>query len=102
MLASPGIMTPPDVATVRMLAFAGARDAIGAAEVELAWSEVVAAAAGRGPTADDLLALACARWPALSPYRACLRVAVNGSYAAPVDPVSAGDEVALIPPVAGG
>ena len=102
MLASTGIMAVSEVATVRMLAFAGARDAIGAAEVELPWSDVVAASADRAPTADDLLGLACARWPALAPYRACLRVAVNGSYAAAVDPVAAGDEVALIPPVAGG
>lgn len=102
MLPSSGIMTGLDVATVRMLAFAGARDAIGAAEVELAWSELVAVSPERTPTADDLLALACARWPTLAPYRSCLRVAVNGSYAASSDPVSAGDEVALIPPVAGG
>ena len=102
MLPFSGIMTAPDVATVRLLAFAGARDAIGAAEVELPWPEVVAASADRRPTADVLLGLACARWPALAPYRTCLRVAVNGSYAAGVDPVAAGDEVALIPPVAGG
>ena len=34
--------------------------------------------------------------------RASIRVAVNGTYAAPEDPVAYGDEVALIPPVAGG
>ena len=83
-----------DVARVRLLAFAGARDRIGAAEVEV----VVPTPC----TADQLLAVACARWPALAPYRAALRVAVNGVYATHDDRVVAGDEVALIPPVAGG
>lgn len=77
-----------------MLAFAGARDVLGAAEVELALA---------GPcTAAELLAEVCARYPALAPYKSSIRVAVNGVYAGPRDPVTAGDEVALIPPVAGG
>lgn len=102
----------PDVqlAAVRMLAFAGARDAIGAAEVLLPWCDLAAlcdqrAGAGShdgGPTAGDVLELACSRWPALAPWKGCLRVAVNGSYAAAGDRVTAGDEIALIPPVAGG
>jgi molybdopterin converting factor small subunit len=81
-----------------MLAFAGARDAIGAAEVDLALDLTL----DGGATADDVLRLACLRYPALEPYRACLRVAVNGTYATATTPVSSGDEVALIPPVAGG
>ena len=78
-----------------MLAFAGARDAIGAGEVELEL---------RAPrtTAAELLDDVCSRYPALRPHRASLRVAVNGVYAMPSDPVSSGDEVAIIPPVAGG
>lgn len=84
--------------SVRMLAFAGARDAIGAAEVELALD----AGSGRAATAADVLRLACARFPALSPYQGCIRVAVNGTYATETTPVVPGDEVALIPPVAGG
>jgi molybdopterin converting factor small subunit len=98
----------PDAgAAVRMLAFAGARDAIGAGEVVLPWSEILAHRAGApsdgvGPTAGDVLELACSRWPALAPWKGCLRVAVNGSYAAASDRVAAGDEIALIPPVAGG
>ncbi len=83
---------------VRLLAFAGARDAVGAGEVDLALDETATDPA----TADDVLRLACARFPALSPYRSCLRVAVNGTYATESTPVMAGDEVALIPPVAGG
>jgi len=57
---------------------------------------------GGAETADQLLAEVCARYPALEPYRRSIRVAVNGEYARPGDPVRPGDEVALIPPVAGG
>jgi molybdopterin synthase sulfur carrier subunit len=100
---------PDAVAVVRMLAFAGARDAIGAAEVVVPWGDLAALSRERPggggdavPTAADVLELACSRWPALAPWKGCLRVAVNGSYAAAGDPVAAGDEIALIPPVAGG
>lgn len=79
---------------VRMLAFAGARDLVGSGEIDLPLS---------GPcTVRALLDDVCTRYPALLPYKGSLRVAVNGSYAMPGDPVTFGDEVALIPPVAGG
>ncbi len=84
------VMTP----TVRMLAFAGARDILGAGEVHHPLPAPCSAA--------ELLAHLCERYPGLAPYRSSLRVAVNGRYAAPDDRVVAGDEVALIPPVAGG
>lgn len=77
-----------------MLAFAGARDVIGAAEVEMALEKPC--------TAAELLDEVCARYPGLVPYRGSLRVAVNGVYARADDPVGFGDEVAIIPPVAGG
>jgi sulfur-carrier protein len=80
--------------TVRMLAFAGAKDVLGAGEMELDLSAPC--------TAAELLAEVCRRYPALSPYRGSIRVAVNGTYANAGDPVTFGDEVALIPPVAGG
>lgn len=79
---------------VKLLAFAGARDILGAAELTLAL--------GAPCTAAELLAEVCRRYPALSPYRGSIRVAVNGVYAQAEDPVAFGDEVALIPPVAGG
>jgi molybdopterin converting factor subunit 1 len=79
---------------VRLLAFAGARDVLGAPEIEIA---IVAPC-----TAAEILAEVCRRYPALEPWRASLRVAVNGTYARADDPVTFGDEVALIPPVAGG
>lgn len=79
---------------VRLLAFAGARDVLGAPEMELPLAAPC--------TAGELLDAVCRRYPALVPWRGSLRVAVNGTYASPSDPVRSGDEVALIPPVAGG
>jgi molybdopterin synthase catalytic subunit/molybdopterin synthase sulfur carrier subunit len=79
---------------VRLLAFAGARDMIGAGELELPLNAPC--------TAAELLESVCARFPALAPYKGSLRVAINGLYAMPGDSVTFGDEVAIIPPVAGG
>jgi molybdopterin converting factor small subunit len=81
---------------VRVLAFAGARDVIGSPELELDPTSLPSATAG------GVLAALMGRWPALAPYEKSLRVAVNGVYAALDEPVAAGDEVAIIPPVAGG
>lgn len=80
--------------SVKMLAFAGARDVLGAGEIDLSLAAPC--------TAAELLQEVCRRYPALEPYRRSIRVAVNGVYASPEDPVTYGDEVALIPPVAGG
>jgi len=80
--------------TVRLLAFAGARDVLGAAEL----SVDLAAPCTASQFLDDL----CARHPGLVPYRKALRLAVNSSYVGWADPIAPGDEVALIPPVAGG
>jgi len=81
------------VATVRVLAFAGARDIVGA-EIDLALDRLA--------TASDVLDALCARFPALVPHKPHIRIAVNGSYVELDAPVADGDEVALIPPVAGG
>ena len=80
--------------TVKMLAFAGARDVLGAGELAFPLEAPC--------TAAELLAAVCARFPALEPYRRSIRVAINGTYAGWDDLVRVGDEVALIPPVAGG
>jgi molybdopterin synthase catalytic subunit/molybdopterin converting factor small subunit len=79
---------------VRLLAFAGARDVLGVAELTLPLESPC--------TAEELLAEVCRRYPALVPWRRAIRIAVNGAYAAADDRVTFGDEVALIPPVAGG
>jgi len=83
-------------AAVKVLAFAGARDICGAAELEI---EVEAGSPG---TVAEVMEAICARFPALQQYRPLIRVAVNGAYADADTKVSGGDEVALIPPVAGG
>jgi molybdopterin converting factor small subunit len=44
----------------------------------------------------------CERTPALQDYVPSLRVAINGAYVTLDEVVKAGDEVAVIPPVAGG
>ena len=79
---------------VKVLAFVGARDVLGASEIRL---ELDAAC-----TADELMDQLCARYPALVSHRPSLRMAVNESYVRGGDPVRPGDDVALIPPVAGG
>lgn len=80
---------------VKVLAFAGARELVGAAEVTIEIDPP-------NCTVAELLDRICARYPGLEGYRSILRVAVNGAYAKDDQLVVAGDEVALIPPVAGG
>jgi len=81
---------------VKVLAFAGARDVLGTDQLTV---EVDALAAA---TAGAVMDLVIAQHPELAPHRPIIRLAVNGSYAEASEPVKAGDEVALIPPVAGG
>lgn len=72
--------------------FAAAREAAGTG------SDVV-----DGATVGEVLEQASARYG--DGFRAVLgtcRVWVNGSAAQPTDPVGAGDEVAVLPPVSGG
>ena len=85
--------------TIRVLAFAGARDVVGAPEIEVALADV---GDGTSATADQVMDLMVARYPDLRDKRRIMRMAVNGSYVDGNEPVAAGDEVALIPPVAGG
>ena len=80
--------------TVTVLLFAAVREVVGASELTVSIDA--------STTAASLLDGLCVRTPALRAYVASLRVAVNGAYAAPGDAIRAGDEVAIIPPVAGG
>jgi molybdopterin synthase sulfur carrier subunit len=80
---------------VKVLAFAGARDIIGSSEVEV---EIGASDC----TVETLMDLLCELYPAMVPFRPIVRMAVNGNYAEAGQAVAPGDEVALIPPVAGG
>ena len=79
---------------VQVLLFAGVRDAVGAESVVLDVDS--------GVDARAFLSAFCARYPAVSPYAAAIRVAVDGRYARWDEPIGEGAEVALIPPVAGG
>ncbi len=85
-------MTPPAI-TVHVLYFAGARDAAGVPAERL---DVQAATVG------DVLDAICARHPALDGRRAALRLARNQEFARLDASVASGDEIAVIPPVAGG
>jgi molybdopterin converting factor subunit 1 len=80
--------------SVTVLYFAGARDAAGAEEEQLP--------VGESLTVARLLEQIFLRHPALAPHREHLRVAVNREFARDEDRVWPGDEIALIPPVAGG
>lgn len=79
---------------VKVLLFAAVREVLGASELDLTL--------GHGATATAVLDALCARAPALRAYVPSLRVAVNGDYVTLDACVADGDEVAVIPPVAGG
>lgn len=77
-----------------MLAFAATRDLVGAPELDVPIEGAM--------TVDSFFSVLATRFPGLEPHRKSLRLAVNGTYAAGSDLIHGGDEVALIPPVAGG
>ncbi|MGH7670501.1 MAG: molybdopterin converting factor subunit 1 [Gemmatimonadaceae bacterium] len=79
--------------SVRVLLFASYADAVGAPEIEVDVPD--------GTTVGDLVAAVRARHGSDRLPSAPL-VAVNQRYAGPETPVTAADEVAIIPPVAGG
>ncbi len=81
--------------TVRVLYFAGLRDALGIAEEVLALPEGVRTV---GHLANHLALL----HPPYAERRSHVRIARNESFAQEDEPLSEGDVVALIPPVAGG
>ena len=55
-----------------------------------------------GTTVDQAWQVVAGAAPALTDYRSVVRFARNGHYADPADVLDDGDELALIPPVAGG
>ena len=74
--------------------FASVREAVG--------SDTVTVALADGAQVSDLLDALAAQHPAIGAQRAALSVAVNHEIAPGERALSAGDEVALIPPVGGG
>ena len=81
--------------SVRVLYFAGLRDAVGVAEESLVLPADVETI---GALADHL----AAKHSAYAARRGHVRIARNESFASADDPVADGDVIALIPPVAGG
>jgi molybdopterin converting factor subunit 1 len=87
-------MDAKDTLRVRILYFAAARELAGVSEEE-----------ARVPRALDVFAFT--QWlathkPRLAPYLARMRVAINGDFAASSAIIHDGDEIVLLPPVAGG
>lgn len=93
-LATLDAVSSGPVPRVRLLAFAAAKDLVGAAEseVEIAGEQSV----------EDFWQLLARTHVQLVPHRAAIRLAINGTYATAADRVRPGDAVALIPPVSGG
>lgn len=79
---------------VRARFFASFRDAVGQRELELEVAE--------GATVAHVLAQLQDQYPKLAGFGRDLMVAVNTEYSGLEHPLSAGDEVAFIPPVSGG
>ncbi len=79
---------------VRLLFFAVLRDIAGTDSRDLALAE--------GTTAGDVWQSLRASYAKLADYTQPPMIAINESYAAPTDVLRDGDELAFIPPVAGG
>jgi molybdopterin converting factor subunit 1 len=79
---------------VRLLFFAVLRDIAGTDERELAVAD--------GTTARDVWQSLRAEYAKLTDYSQPPMIAINESYAAPETILRDGDELAFIPPVAGG
>lgn len=82
--------------SVRVLFFAGARDAAGCEQAEISWDGDAAL------TIDEFWTLLEARHPKVAPLRPGVRLARNLEYMAGNESLFSGDEVAMIPPVSGG
>jgi molybdopterin synthase catalytic subunit len=83
----------PTTGCLRVALFAGMAAAAGCRTVEVAWS---------GGTVADLRRSLAAACPELGPLLARSAVARGDRYVADFEPIAAGDEVAVIPPVSGG
>lgn len=79
---------------VHLLAFGGTKLILGTNEVQFPLTATC--------SAGDFLDQICVRYPQLAPQKKALRLAVNGEYVGNDHDIRCGDEVALIPPVAGG
>ena len=78
---------------ITVLFFGAAADAAGTRR---------ASVAADGVSLDEVWEMLADRFPGVAPMRGTLAFAVNSEYATLEDTVSAGDEVAVLPPVSGG
>jgi molybdopterin converting factor subunit 1 len=74
--------------------FAALHEVVGREEIEVDL--------GSGKTAGELLDLLVAEHPKLDRYRDVVQIAVNQDFVDRDTPITADDEVALLPPVSGG
>lgn len=81
--------------TLRVVYFAAARELAGCAEEELANTVGARSLA-------EFVSLLREHQPKLAPYLARMRFAINGEFARNEDRVHDGDEITVLPPVAGG
>jgi molybdopterin converting factor subunit 1 len=79
---------------IKVLFFGAAADRAGTRETELEVED--------GATIEEIWPLLVGLHPDLTPMRDTLAFAVNGEYARGEAVVSAGDEIAVLPPVSGG
>ena len=79
---------------MNVLAFAWAKDAIGADQIQLELPE--------GSTVEGLMRRLAESHPKLAERAEALTIAVNEEFVGPDHSVHAGDEIALIPPISGG
>lgn len=79
---------------VKVRLFGGPREVLGRSELDLEVEE--------GLTAGQLVADLVDRYPSLDGYAPVVKIAVNRRYVDPETELREGDEVACIPPVAGG
>ena len=80
---------------VKLLLFAGCREAVGSKELEIELPETAS-------TVKEALEVILARFPKLRGIAKSVAVARNGEYVAGDAPIADGDELAIIPPVSGG
>lgn len=80
---------------VKLLMFAGCREAVGRKELEIELPETVS-------TVSEAMEVVLSRFPQLQGISKSAAVAVNAEYVSGDAPVADGDEIAIIPPVSGG
>jgi molybdopterin converting factor small subunit len=84
---------PAAAGRLRVAVFAGMAEAAGCRTLEVAWN---------GGTVADLRRTLAAACPGLGSLLARSAVARGDRYVADAEPLAAGDDVAVIPPVSGG